>query len=690
MEEQIDEQDNSMDIGFRFLNFKVQDGRITLNGFPFVEAQLAGENKDSHFGSKMVKSSEGWRLRYVSHSLENERLVLRQESELLAVKTVLKGFPNTNAVQIYTEVTNRSESIVTLEEVSAFVWPGIAGGLKDTKNTYLYRFTQSHHGECQPRVADLFGLGLFRNNPVSQKRICGINIGSWSTKEELPQGILAYKDQYLMFQLESNNSWYWEISDFAEALYLYLGGANCQFGGFTKELIPNECYKTNTVAVCMGDSLNGVVGEMTAYRRCIKGYSIPDKTLPSIFNEYMHLSWDSPTEENTRKVAPAVAKTGVSYYVIDCGWHNEEKGSEVYPYVGQWKESHARFPHGLRSTMDYIRSLGMKPGLWIEPEIVGFKCQEMLDFYEDECFLQRHGKKVLTMGRFFLDFRHKKVYAYMSETIRRMVEDYGAEYIKMDYNEDVGIGTDMDCDSFGDGLQQCAAAYLHWIDDMHTRYPHVLFEACSSGGMRMDYETLQHFSIASTSDQTDYRKYPYIAGNVLSAILPEQGAVWSYPVDSYGEPNCEFNPTKEWVEEHISKEQVVMNMINAFLGRMHLASYIELLSEEKQALIREGVSYADSLTSVKKTALPYFPLGFTDFSKDTVAAGLKSGSKLYLAVWNIGGDTHKNIPIDAPIMTARVAYPSYGEEVSFNKGCLSVTLPERYSARFIELELAEN
>lgn len=39
-----------------------------------------------------------------------------------------------------------------------------------------------------------------------------------------------------------------------------------------------------------------------------------------------------------------VAETGVQYYVIDCGWHNEEPGDKIYPYVGQWRESHARFP----------------------------------------------------------------------------------------------------------------------------------------------------------------------------------------------------------------------------------------------------------------------------------------------------------------------------------------------------------
>ena len=62
-------------------------------------------------------------------------------------------------------------------------------------------------------------------------------------------------------------------------------------------------------------------------------------------------------------------------------------------------------------------------GLWIEPEIVGIRCEEMLAYYDDDCFLQRNGRRIAVMNRYFLDFRHEKVRGYMTETIRRMVED---------------------------------------------------------------------------------------------------------------------------------------------------------------------------------------------------------------------------------------------------------------------------
>lgn len=72
-----------------------------------------------------------------------------------------------------------------------------------------------------------------------------------------------------------------------------------------------------------------------------------------------------------------------------------------------------------------------------------------------------------------------------------MVEDYGAEYIKFDCNQDLGIGCDGD--GIGDGLESAANAFLSWVDEVKSAFPEVLFEACASGGMRLDYKTLSHF-----------------------------------------------------------------------------------------------------------------------------------------------------------------------------------------------------
>ena len=675
-----------MEISWKWLRFTVEEGKITLRGAPFAEVQVAGRNEDNHLGAKQVCLSETPHLRYVSHTLSEDALAVVQADELVQVTVYLHSYVGSAVIRARTEVKNISEEPLTVTSLSSFVLPRICSA-GETERTHLWRFLQSHHGECQPRRQSLSALGLYPVTFAGQQRIAMANIGSWSTKEALPQGIVEGADGCVMFQIESNNSWYYEISDCGGACYLWLGGANEPFGDWCKPLQPGESYTSVPVALCTAGNAESAIREMTKYRRRIAGRCAADEGLPVIFNEYMHLSWDSPSEENTRRCALAAAEAGAEYYVIDCGWHDEVPGSEVYPYVGKWKESKARFPSGLRKTTDYIRSLGMKPGLWIEPEVVGYKCGEMLAYYGEDCFFRRHGKKVCVQGRYFLDFRAEKVRAYLTETVRRMIEEYGAEYIKTDYNQDAGVGTERDAASFGEGLELCAKAYLGWVDEMRARFPQVLFETCASGGLRMDHETLQHFSIVSTSDQTDYKKYPYIAGNILSAALPEQAAVWSYPVGSDTAPNGVFAPTRAWVEENITEEQVVMNMVNALLGRMHLASRIGLLTAEKFALVQEGVAYYKTLSKAKKEALPVFPLGFTSFGEKQVAAGFEAQGKVYLAVWNLGGGNTLRLPLRAPVTEVRVAYPQAGPVRVRTAGtALEVAFTKPFQACFLEAE----
>ena len=674
------------EIRFGVLRFELVGNKITLNGFPFVEIQIAGQNKDNHLGAKHVCLSEHANLEYVSHGRVGNVLRIVQEDALVRAVSVFTSFEDTSALAVYTEVTNISAEDITIESVSSFMYPGVAGTTDELSRTYLHRFLQSHHGECRPRKSSLAELGLEKVTQAGQYRVAHANVGSWSTKEELPQGIVEHDGRFTMFQIESSHSWYYELSDEEQQIYLYLGGANEDFCGWSKKLSPGQAYRTATAVVCFADSIEKAIADMTRYRYRIAGKNREDESLPVIFNEYMHLSWDSPGQERTKRVAPYAARAGADYYVIDCGWHDEVPGSEVYPYVGAWRESKARFPDGLRRTTDYIRSLGMKAGLWIEPEVVGYKCREMLDYYGDECFLCRHGKKICVMGRYFLDYRVQKVRCYMTETIRRMVEEYGAEYIKFDYNQDMGVGTDSASGGLGEGLEQSTAAFFSWADEMRSRFPHVLFETCASGGMRMDYETLKHFSIVSTSDQTDYLKYPYIAGNILSAVLPKQAAVWSYPVA--GVPvMISRTEAKKWVEENISEAQIVMNMVNAMLCRMHLASDLSLLSPRKFALVCEGIAYYKKTAALKKSAVPIFPNGFASFGDFQVVAGYRFEDRIYLAVWNLGGDLSMSICLKKKLTKVLVEYPLNSfVTVEIDGDFLRVRFTENIQACFLEVQ----
>lgn len=681
-------------ITFRNLIFQIENDVIKLVKCGnmenlqsrFAEVQLSGGHKDSHMGTKMVNSSEGLQLKFVSTQQTDTALEIQQKSSDVQTTTVFTRYDDCDTFRVSTTVTNISDKAIVLEEVSAFTVTGFGGknAARKAENYYFTRFMQGHHAEAQPVTLSFPELGLGGEIVQAQKKFSFANIGSWSSKEQLPLGILENRENgtFLMFQIESNCSWYYEISDLDEEYYLYLGGPNLMHGGWCEKLLPGESYTSPAVALSFGNSVNQVVGEMTKYRRHICGLSKADAHLPVHFNDYMHFTWSAPTQKDVENCAPAAAHAGAQYYVIDCGWHNEE-GKEtdvnIFHYLGQWKESKRRFPDGLKKSMERIESLGMKPGLWIEPEVIGYQCKEMLDYYDDDCFLQRNGQRVLVWKRYFLDYRNEKVRSYMTEVFRQMIEDYGAKYIKIDYNQDCGIGTDWNAFSFGRGLEACSAAYLDWIHGLQEHYPDVIFETCSSGGMRMDYKTLSEFSLLSISDQTDYLKAPYIIGNILVGVLPEQAAIWAYPFAK----DCD-------TPEEVSDNRIVMNMINTFLGRMYLSSRLWMLDEHQLSIVKEGVDYYNTLSEMKKRAVPYFPNGFTHFGDSSVCAGLKDGNKVYLAVWALMGEQEVIAHLDASVKKVKIGYPTTCcAVIDVIEEGIKVTFPETNMAVFLEIALDE-
>ena len=128
-------------------------------------------------------------------------------------------------------------------------------------------------------------------------------------------------------------------------------------------------------------------------------------------------------------------------------------------------------------------------------------------------------------------------------------------------------------------------------------------------------------------------------------------------------------------------------MVNSILGRVHLSSDLSLLNREQFSLVQEGIAYIKKFNGIKRKAIPYFPIGFTDFSKDTVACGLRNGQKLYLAVWVLRGNQKAIVPLKG-VKNVNVAYPlALPTEFSWQNEGLTVNFNQTNSARFFEIEI---
>lgn len=665
--------------------------QFLMEGFQLVQVSFSGYNRpyEKH-GNKHIVTAPGYMLRFVG--MEDERdeigrlLVITQKDEETGAKVIsyLQFYQGTSTLRLYHQVINEGSKAQTLEYISSFYYLGLekeGEGKLDDKLwlTFAYHGWQKEMNFHTYSLADL-GMGQTQST-VIQRTSATIeltNTGNWSTKKYLPMGYLENRtaDTSIYWQIEHNGSWHAEIGDENDHFYLALSGPTEVQSHWFKILKPGESFTSVPAAVGVARAdFQQAMGQLTDYRRKIRRLNEDNEKLPVIFNDYMNCLFGDPTTEKELPLIDAAAEIGCEYYVIDAGWYAP---GEWWDSVGEWQECRERFPGGIREVTDHIREKGMVPGLWLELEVMGINCEKAKKA-PDDWFFVRHGKRIYDRSRYQLDFRNPQVIAHVNEVLDRVVKEYGVGYIKMDYNIEPGIGTELYAESMGQGLLEHERAYLKWLDSVFERYPGLVIENCSSGGLRTDYAMLSRYSIQSTSDQEDYIQYATIAANAAAALTPEQAAVWSYP------------------QRGADGEETVYNMINAMLLRIHQSGHLPELSDQRRELVREGIAYYKSIRQDIKQALPFWPLGLADSRDLWLASGLRTKEKAYLAIWRRGGEEDCTVSLkgiwgEEEDMQVKLAYPckelskDCDYEFCREEGCLKVSFHQPVMARLFEIK----
>lgn len=650
--------------------------------YSFVEAEVLGNVDNKNRGLKHYQTSYANTSKYVSHKVVEtklgQELIIVTKNDILEIESHFVMYKDIKGVCTYNVVKNISKDPQTLTYVSSFYQLGIAKA--NLQSTSLWQAYNSWHREAQWVKNYFIDLGIYNGNDfTSMGRYSISNTGGWSTKEHLPMVAIedSKKKTCTLVQVENNGSWQIEIGDFINEVYLGASGPEFYDNQWMKVINPNETFESVHATITFGKDFEETIQEITRVRRLVRRPSKDIEEMPIIFNDYMHALWDTQTTELIKPLVDVAASVNCNEFCMDAGWFAE--GSDWWSILGEWKEYAPNFPNGgLKAVVDYIKSKGMKAGLWIEIEAVGVN-SPALKFMKDGWLFKQGGKIVVNNNRYHLNFANPEVYQYAIGVIDDLMKLYQLDYIKIDYNVDPGVGNEWNSDSLGDGLLKHNRAYIRWLNEVMDKYPNLTIENCGSGGCRMDNEILKYCPIQSTSDQTNYRKYPYLASNVLTACTPEQAAVWSYPLNDYEK----IMPTDE---------VVIMNMCNAMLGRIHLASFINKLPESQLNLIREGNKYFNSISEMKKKSVPVYPNGISRYFGKEVVGGIKADDKIVLGVWNTSGKPRtvkvklgKYSPADV-----KVSYPtSVATDYKFDKknNILEVTFKEAYGGRMFEVKL---
>ena len=645
-----------------------------------VALQCSGENSPDQ-GMKSAMGQPGARLLFAGKreqsSATGKRLVCMHTDPVLRlnVESVYESFNGVPVVRRYSRITNNGTAPAGIEFLSSAMLHGLAAPQDYDRELRIHTAVNSWMAEGQWHRMRPSEMGFVENERTSWSQAQAGSIGSWSSERYIPMAMAENTRLGLIWfwQIEHNGSWYWEISNVsaknnnADDVYAYLGGPDDLHSAAWKNLKPGETYETVPVAIgCVSGGFGDAVAALTRYRRtaCVK----PSKTnsrCPVIFNDYMNCLWGDPTEAKELPLIAAAAKAGCEYFVIDAGWYAElnEDWSQT---LGAWQPSTTRWPHGLKFLLDQIRQAGMVPGLWLEPEVAGAK--SVLAQKPDSWFLIRHGKRVFKNSRLMLDFRNPEVRAYLDQVITRLVGDYGVGYVKMDYNVDSLQGTEINADSFGQGLLEHNRAHLAWLEGIVNKYPDLIIENCGSGAGRVDYAMLSRLQMQSMTDQENYLKVPAILVGSSAAVLPEQLGIWTYPL------------------ANADADQASFNMVTAMLCRIHQSGRLDSIAPEVLAQVAEGIRvYKEVLRKHIPAWIPFYPLGMSDVTDRNapLALGMRSQESTVLGVWRVDGPATSKIPLASA--KARLLYPvDLGIKVEVSGGTLNVEFPRTHMACLIE------
>ena len=294
--------------------------------------------------------------------------------------------------------------------------------------------------------------------------------------------------------------------------------------GFAWKLAPGEAFQTpEAVMVYTDDGLNGM--SQTFHRlyqkRLAHGYW-RDRPRPILLNNWEGTYFDFD-EQKLLDIAKTAHEQGIELFVLDDGWFGQRNNDRAG--LGDWVPNRTRLPDGITGLADRIEALGMKFGLWFEPEMVN-KDSDLYRAHPDWA-IHTPGRS-MSHGRhqYVLDYSRKEVVDYIFESMAKLLREAKISYIKWDMNRCIteAFSAALPADQQGELFHRYILGVYDLYDRLTTAFPQVLFESCASGGGRFDPGILYYAPQGWASDDSD----------AAERLKIQYGTTMCYPVSSIG------------------------------------------------------------------------------------------------------------------------------------------------------------
>ncbi len=483
----------------------------SINSTDFREGSVAIENADKTVGNRFTyfrheitdgrEKIEGLPYSYADEQTQTLKLSLMDEEKLVLAELYFVVFPQEDVIARHIEITNLSDGEIRILRAQPI-------------NVDLPRYDFDY---VEPIGMYLYEFGQIQRTPL-KKGFQGAKSNTGSTSHH----------NNPLFMLCEHNATERTGDTYAFNL-LYSGGfsnsvevdrlgstriiTGMNTDGFEWKLSSGEKFISPEGVMTFTDK--GIGQASRNFHDHIREHIIEKKfaykSRPIVVNSWEGSDMDV-SEKSMLQLAKDAKEVGADTVVLDDGWFRSvcEEG------LGDFCLDNKKFPNGLAYVSDKIHEMGLKFGIWFEPEC----CVEKSSAYEIG-ILRTRNAPALCREQNVRDFTNEQNIEDIYKKMTAILDGLNVEYLKWDYNRYIHEAGSQTC-PYGELKHRQILGVYKLLQRIKDRYPDILIESCAGGGGRVDLGMLYYSPQIWLSDNTD----PYARAYI------QYGATYGYPTSS--------------------------------------------------------------------------------------------------------------------------------------------------------------
>ena len=507
--------------------------RVTfMDSFPWeYSSHGVGDYRESSVRVKDMSGCSAVLLTYVSHVIRDgkpaleglpatfagegraQTLEITCEDKALGLRAVLSYsvFADTDAIARSVRFENIGEKTVRLEKAMSSCLDMDDRGFETL--TLHGGWARERHMERKPIGHGKFSVSTLRGESSHQEQpfLALLTPGTDQNKGEVYGFHLVYSGNFLMQA---------EIHQFGSVRVV--AGINPE--DFSWKLEAGETFQTpEAILVYSCEGLGGMTRNLHAlYRNHLIRSPYLHKKRPILINNWEATYFDF-NEQRLLDIAKESAALGIEMLVMDDGWFGNRYDDNRA--LGDWQVNEDKLKGGLGRLVEQVNALGMKFGIWLEPEMISEE-SKLYREHPDWAIAVPGRKPTLSRNQYVLDLSRREIRDYIMEQVFAVLHSANIEYVKWDMNRPLSdLGSAMlQADRMGELYHRYVLGVYEMQERLITEFPNLLLENCSGGGGRFDPGMLYYSPQIWCSDDAD----------AIERLAIQEGTALLYPLSAMG------------------------------------------------------------------------------------------------------------------------------------------------------------